>query len=169
MNSCHDCPHAALIKAHEMDGIPWEQTPCSRCKLVEDSFGTREFIEERGGPVGRPGDGVTPRDDLSEEEASMPMSVLADSLRLFLSLPRDALDVIVMRYQGLPYKEIGRQLGVTASAAEVRHKRVMNQLPVLKTLYPEKVVRQRRRRSMARRGKPGAGASAKAEGGAGKG
>lgn len=166
MKNCHSCPHAPLIKSHEMDGIPWEQTPCSRCKLVEDSFGTREYIEERGGPVGRPGDGVTPRDVLSEGETSMPLRVLADSLRLFLSLPRDALDVIVMRYQGLPYKEIGRQLGVTASAAEVRHRRVMDRLPVLKSLYPQKVKRQRRRRSMARHGKPGVGA--RMEGGAGK-
>lgn len=164
MNNCYTCPHAPLIKAHEMDGIPWEQTACSRCNLEEDSYGTREYIEERGGPAGRPGDGVTPRDVLSEDETSMPLSVLADSLRLFLSLPRDALDVVVMRYQGLPYKEIGRQLGVTASAAEVRHRRVMDQLPVLKSLYPQKVTRQRRRRSMARRGKPGA--CAKAEGGA---
>jgi DNA-directed RNA polymerase specialized sigma24 family protein len=105
---------------------------------VESSAGVIEYdddreIKEEGYKDGKP----------EVAEPLMPASVLADALRLFLSLPRDALDVLHMRYGGLPYREIAEKLGVgTAAAVEVRHKRALAKIPALRALFPEKIGKQ---------------------------
>ena len=149
---CSKCEWSEKVKAGEFEGVPWGETPCCRCELVQDSTGTLEYKESVGGP-GRPGDGKTPR-DVDRPQDVLPAAILADALRLFLSLPRDALDVIHMRYGGLPYAEIGEKLGITPAAVEIRQKRLMQQIPALQALFPQKAKRaaaKRRRRGGGRR------------------
>jgi DNA-directed RNA polymerase specialized sigma24 family protein len=153
MKGCHNCEYAARIAAHEFENTPWEETPCAKCRLEEDRHDVREYVEDRGESL-RSGDGVTPRDEDCVAEELMPASVLADGLRMFLALPRDALDVLVLRYQGLPYKEIGRMLGTSAAGAEIRHKRLLQQVPALPPLYPRKAGKAERRGRKGKRGDP---------------
>jgi DNA-directed RNA polymerase specialized sigma24 family protein len=73
---------------------------------------------------------------------------------LFLALPSDALDVIHLRYGGMPYREIAAKLGVGTAAAEVKHKRVMEKVPALKELFTKKAWRRaawRRKRGKGKR------------------
>lgn len=151
---CSKCEWHERVLAGEFASASWSSTPCSRCTLTVDSTGALEYKEAIGEP-GRPGDGKTPRDaDADTAETSLPVSVLSDTLKLFLELPRDALDVIHMRYEGLPYAEIGEKLGITPAAVEVRQKRLMAKIPALQALFPGKTNKaeaRRRRRGGGRR------------------
>jgi len=144
MGVCSKCKWAIKIANGELKDTPWQEIPCARCALKEDSTGTMEFDEgrppvEEGYKFGNP-EGADPL---------MPASVLADALRLFLALPRDALDVLHLRYGGMPYREIAARLGVGAAAVEVRHKRMIQAIPELKALFPEKVGKQATRNRRA--------------------
>ena len=159
---CSRCELSDKIKLGEFEGVPWEETPCSRCELKEVSIHTVEYKENMGADddEGADADGPSriapggPRlPDVQEADVRLPVRLLADTLRLFLALPRDALDVLHMRYGCLPYKEIGGKLGVSAAAAEMRHKRVLEEIPALKELYPakaKKAAARRQRRGRAR-------------------
>jgi hypothetical protein len=144
MGVCSKCEVAVRIANGELKDTPWDKTPCARCALKEDSTGTMEFDEgrppvEEGYKFGKP----------EVADPLLPASVLADALRLFLALPRDALDVIHLRYGGLPYREIAEKLGVGVAAVEIRHKRVIKSIPVLKALFPGKIGKQAGRRRNA--------------------
>jgi hypothetical protein len=137
MGVCSKCRWAIKIANGECTEIPWEQTPCARCHLVESSAGVIEYdddreIKEEGYKGGAP----------EVADPLMPASVLADALRLFLALPRDALDVLHLRFGGLPYREIAEKLGVGVAAVEVRHKRALEKVPALKALFPKKIGKQ---------------------------
>lgn len=158
---CSQCEWYEKVKLGEFKDVPWDDVPCSRCELKEFSNHTIEYKENIGADdddgddakvPGRINPGGPRRPDVQEAEVKLPVSLLADTLRLFLALPRDALDVLHMRYGGLPYKDIGEKLGVTSAAVEVRHKRLLAEIPALKELYPRKAKkadarRQRRRRA----------------------
>ena len=162
MKTCHTCPHEALIKANEFAGVAWEQTPCSKCpQLNEDAASSRtlEYDEERMTPTTRrPTDGV---DNEDRGAALMPVSVLSSALGEILRLPPDTLRVLQARYLGKSYSEIGHETGTTPQAAEIKIKRLLCQHEHLRHLLPAKAKRmeakRRKRRSAARRGKPGSG------------
>ncbi len=56
-------------------------------------------------------------------------------------------DIVAWRYQGIPYKEIGRRQGTSTQLAEMRHKRALRDWPALEALFPEKIAKQSRRKS----------------------
>lgn len=86
----------------------------------------------------------------------LPLSVLADAVRLLMSLPKDALEVVRLRYGGMPYAKIARLMGKSVDAVEKRHERVLEQNPVLGELFPRKVRKQRARQRRGKRcKKPG--------------
>ena len=147
--TCTKCEWSERVRAGAFKGRPWEETPCARCRLREDSTGTLEYDEERL-PIEEGYQGGT----LNGEDPLLPASVLADALRLFLALPRDALDVLHLRYGGMPYREIAAKLGVGAAAVEVRHKRMIENIPALRELFPAKTrKREARQRREAEREK----------------
>ena len=151
---CHKCQWAARIKEWEHDGTPFEQIPCARCKLNEVSAGTLAYDEDRLGSE-EADRGLTPADEAEAAEEPdagdvLPVSVMADAVRLLLSLPKDALEVIRLRFGGLPYAEIARLMGKSVDAVEKRHERVLEKNPVLGELFPRKV-RKRRVRRQARK------------------
>lgn len=153
---CHKCQWAAEIKRWEHEGVKFEDTPCATCSLEEDSRYTKPVEEERmteemmaeGGKQRSEGD--SPGPEACDGAEMLPVSVMADAVRLLLSLPRDALEVIRLRYGGMPYAEIGRLIGLGQDAAEKRFHRALDKNPVLESLFPRKVRWQRRGR---RRGK----------------
>lgn len=168
MKTCHTCPHAPLIKAHEFDNVEWAQTPCAGCpQLNEDAASRRtlEFVEGQApGPVRWP-----PPEEAAVADR-LPISVLAEALRGFLELPQRTFRIVQRRMKGDAYALIAQELEVTPQAVEVQLKRALEAHPHLKSLLPEKArrheARKRRCRSAARRGKPGTGATR--EGGAAK-
>jgi DNA-directed RNA polymerase specialized sigma24 family protein len=94
--------------------------------------------------------GLTPADEAEAAEEPdagdvLPVSVMADAVRLLLSLPKDALEVIRLRFGGLPYAEIARLMGKSVDAVEKRHERVLEKNPVLGELFPRKVRKQHAR------------------------
>jgi len=141
MGVCSKCKWAIKIANGELKDTPWDKTPCARCRMDESSAGVIEYdddreIKEEGYKYGEP----------EVSDPLMPTSVLADALRLFLAMPRDALDVLHLRYGGLPYQEIAKKLGVTAAAVEVRQKRIIQSIPALRALFPGKIGKQASRR-----------------------
>ena len=147
---CHKCGWAAKIKQWEHEGVKFEDTPCAVCSLEEDSRYTKPVEEERM---------ETSSEVLEFESAGvecdgaemLPVSVMADAVRLLLSLPKDALEVIRLRYGGMPYAEIGRLIGLGQDAAEKRFHRALDKHPVLESLFPRKVRRQRQGRRCGKR------------------
>jgi DNA-directed RNA polymerase specialized sigma24 family protein len=134
---CSKCEWDGRVQAGEFKDRPWEETPCARCEFEEDSTWTFEYDDDRP-PLEEGCAGGT----ADVGDPLVPASVLADALRLFLSLPRDALDVIHLRFGGMPYREIAEKLGVGVAAVEVRHKRALEKVPALKALFPKKIGKQ---------------------------
>ena len=153
---CHKCERALRVPADKRASMRFEDTPCAACKLDEsqmrgcsllyqDDDEARKAFEEAY-CMPRLHGGGDEEDGLVSE---MPVSVLADAVRLLMSLPRDALDVLRLRYGGLPYARIAEILDKSVDAVEKRHVRMIMKHPVLGELFPEKVgkrlLRQRRR------------------------
>jgi hypothetical protein len=145
---CTKCEWEGLVRAGEFKDWPWEETPCARCVLKEDSTETLAYDDNRP-PLEEGYAGGT----ADAEDPLLPASVLADALRLFLALPRDALDVIHLRYGGMPYREIAAKLGVGTGAVEMRHKRVLEKVTALKELFTKKAWRRAAWRRMREREK----------------
>ncbi len=156
---CHRCPHSKHMALYS--SIDWSLTPCSRCpQLNEDaaSFRTLAFDERRGTPESG---GQRTEVGGQADEPVLPVSVLAEAVRMLFELPQRTFRILQRRLHGDSYRVIGEELQVTPQAAEVQLRRALEAHPHLKHLLPEKARRQearkRKRLSMARRGKPGAG------------
>ena len=151
--NCSHCEFAAKIKEAEHGGICYEDTPCASCKLTEDSSHTMAFDEERDASQA-----VSPECPADGPDA-LPLSVLAEALRGFLDLPPRTFRILQRRYKGDAYALIAEELEVTPQAVEIQLRRALEAHPHLKHLLPEKArrqaARQRKRLSLARRGKAG--------------
>ena len=142
---CSKCQHTAEIEAGKFSNAPWEETPCSKCDFRDGGF-TIAYDENRlpEPEVGYSGADVTFTD---ESELMLPISVLSDAMHALLSIPPATLRIVYLRYQGRRYREIGRVLGVSAAAVEMRHWRAMQRWPILKEVFPAKEARRARRGS----------------------
>ena len=156
--NCSRCEFAAKIKEADQSGIRYEDTPCASCRLTEDSSHTMEFDEARDTPATG---GQRAEDGGQPDDPALPLSVLAEAVRGLLDLPPRTFRILQRRYHGDGYAVIARELEVTPQAVEMQLKRAMEVHPHLKHLLPEKAkkqeARKRKMRSMARRGKAGAG------------
>ena len=149
---CHKCEWALRVPADKRASMRFEDTPCAACKLDEsqmrgcsllyqdDDEARKAFEEAYCTPHFH---GGCEEDGLVSE---MPVSVLADAVRLLMSLPRDALEVLRLRYGGLPYARIAEILDKSVDAVEKQHVRVLMKHPVLGELFPEKVGKRLLRR-----------------------
>ena len=135
---CHKCRWRRRIERGEFRGVPWERTPCSRCKLVESSAGTLPFNDALPAPEARRAE---------DDGLLLPVAVMAEAMHALLSIPPATLRIVYLRYQGRRYREIGRVLGVSAAAVEMRHWRAMQRWPILKEVFPAKEARRARRGS----------------------
>lgn len=152
---CSTCPHYAAIERGEYNSKPWEETPCAKCDLGEDTFYSVPFDEDDPQLPG----GGDPGPLLSEFTTSssnpshgplggfLPVPLINSVIKGLLSLDPELRDIIAWRFQGLPYKEIARRQGTSVQLAEMRHKRALRDWPSLKALFPEKVAKQARRRN----------------------
>ncbi len=148
--NCHSCPHQVAVKRGDYDSKPWNETPCSGCKLGEDTFFSVPLDEEHP-PVSAQGDSA----HASVNSPAMPDTVaeqlvygsLVSFFDSLLSLPSEQRDVVAWRFQGLTYWQIAERQGTSSQLAEMRHKIALKKYPILRTLFPEKVAKRRRRLS----------------------
>jgi hypothetical protein len=139
--NCHACSHSEAILCGDYDSTPWNDLPCARCKLRENTFYTIELDEEHP-----PAETIGIPDEEPAGPYLLPSDVLSQFVQGFLTLPPEQRDVVAWRYQGVPYKEIAERQGITIQLAEMRHKCAMKNWPVLKSLFPYKVARRLYRR-----------------------
>lgn len=141
---CHSCPHSDAILRGEFDSKPWKEIPCAACTMGEDTFYSIPLDEDR--PPVPAGDPAFERTKASVPlKAQMPVDVLAQFVEALMNLPAGQRDVIAWRFQCLTYKEIAQRQGTSIQLAEMRHKIAMRDYPILRTLFPEKVAKRRRR------------------------
>ena len=133
---CHSCPHHEAVKRGEYDSKSWNETPCSGCKLGEDTFYSVPFDEENPPAFA---------DHPPSGSLLIPADVLTQFVQGILSLSSELRDIVAWRYQGVPYKEIARRQGISTQLAEMRHKRALREWPVLKSLFPYKTAKRLRR------------------------
>jgi hypothetical protein len=89
------------------------------------------------------GQSSAPFEHLDPGDPSVPLSVLADAMSLWMSLSLPARKVFTMRMQKLPYSAIGERLGCSRQAAEKLVAQAIAKDGRLNNLLPEK-----RKRSM---------------------
>lgn len=139
MPECHDCEHRSEIDVGRYREVPFEKTPCATCELNENppvypvAFDD-ERLTERVAPEPTPAN-----------TDYLPVVVLLEFVKAFLSLPRELRDVVGLRYQGYRYADIAAAQGTTAAGAEARHRRAMRMAPILGTLFRAKLNRQKSR------------------------
>ncbi len=145
---CHKCPD---YMKHQ--GKAWEATPCAKCHLADDSRGTMSYREADPANASwdhnqddemfeaaqlADGNGLAPYQDLALGDPSVPLSVLADAMRLWISLSLPARKVIQMRIQKLPFSEIGKRLGISRQGSEKLVAQALAKQPLLQNLLPGK-------------------------------
>lgn len=139
---CHRCEHREAIEAGKYARVAFEKTPCAQCELREDSNYTIAYDAERETAADPVALGMT-------GEEMLPVSVMREVVLALLALPVETRNAICWRYAGFKYREVARIRSVTEASVEMRHKRALERWPVLKTLFPEKVAKQGRRKKPA--------------------
>ncbi len=134
---CHTCPHSEAITRGDFNSKPWTELPCATCKLGEDTFYSIPLD-----PDHPPAEAI---DVVDGDPTLLPSDVLSQFVQGFLTLPPELRDIVAWRYQGLQYKEIAERQGTSTQCAEMRHKRAIRDWPVLKSLFPHKTAKRRRR------------------------
>ena len=130
---CHKCRITAEIEAGIWKDTPFEETACAQCQLADDSRGTMAYREADPANAAwdhspddetleaaqlADGQSSAPFEHLDPGDPSVPLSVLADAMSLWMSLSLPARKVFQMRMQKLPYSAIGERLGCSRQAAE---------------------------------------------------
>ena len=162
MPECHTCPHQKDVQAGRYSELPFRETPCGSCELIEDSSRTIEFADWRvEDPDGVSGgtEVVNGRnrpihlaqgwrcDALKEEDIpDIPMDVMREVVTSLLALLPEVRDVVCWRFAGFKYAEIAVLQGTTMAAAEQRHRKAILREPCLKELFPLKVGKQKVRK-----------------------
>ncbi len=141
---CHKCQERKAVEAGKYAQMDFEDTPCAKCQLKENSAFTLEFDAERGNADSR-------RPETSDlrpqtDEALVPMSVLNEVVERLLILPPVLRDVVCWRFAGMKYRDIAVLQNVTMAAVEARHRRAMKGWPELKAMFQEKLVKQSKRK-----------------------
>jgi len=143
---CHQCKYNAAIQAGKYQDESFEQTPCAKCTLREDSSRTKEFDEERAVATGLVCEVGDTRHGKEEAEPMMPVSALTAVVALLLAMPPKTRDLVCWRHQGMQYNEIAAKMGAAAGTVAMRHKRALKKWPELRALFPLMAAKQARRR-----------------------
>ncbi len=150
---CHKCEYREAVEAGKYAGVPYAETPCSRCNLQEVSLLT--MAEDRDRPAFVPGkDGpqeatcemVPFPEEVEAVDGKLPVGVMTEFIARLLALPPEVRDVVCWRFTGVTYPEIGRIQGITSAGAEARHERALRLFPELRKLFGRKIAKQKLRR-----------------------
>lgn len=151
---CHKCEHRAAVEAGQFAHMAFEDTPCAKCDLTENSEHTIEYDAER--EVSREEASCSLKQEIQglgfsfdradTDENRVPLSTMREIVMILLTMPKDVRDAVCWRYAGLEYQDVAKLQNVTLSGVEARHKRALVRWPILKALFPEKVARQERKK-----------------------
>jgi hypothetical protein len=149
---CHKCPEFMKHK-----GKAWETTPCAKCQLTHDSYGTFEYQEgnransSEDNPddeawIPEVADARSPQpyaalDGENPDDPRIPLSSLVSAMSLFLSLSLPARRILQLRMRNVPYSAIGERLGCSRQAVEKLLNQTLMKNPLLQNLLPAKSVR----------------------------
>jgi len=147
---CHKCQYYM-----KNVGTNWEETPCSRCQLNEDSYGTLPYWENFT-------ENILQDDTLDDEswikelpdtqipqpyefmdgddtdDPRLPLSAFVSALSLWINLPLPTRKNIQMRMKNLPYSAIAKRLGISRQAVEKCIAQAIAREPLLQNLLPRK-------------------------------
>ena len=157
MPHCTSCKTSQEIQQGLWKDVLFNQIPCSKCSLKEDSIGTRPYIESctaNSSQDPNPDDEVWVREtadvqsslpytgiDGGEDDPQVPLSALVSAMSLFLSLSLPARKSIQLRMHNLPYSEIAARLGCTRQGVEKLVAQALAKQPLLQNLLPAKTAR----------------------------
>ena len=147
--TCHRCKENM-----KHVGENWENSPCSKCTLDEDSYGTLPYWEDctlNSMHDESPDDEVWAKERADEQcpqpyanidedigDPSLPLSALVSAMSLWINLSLPARKSIQLRMNNLPYSEIGKRLGVSRQAVEKALGKALAREPLLQHLLPGK-------------------------------
>jgi DNA-directed RNA polymerase specialized sigma24 family protein len=123
--------------------VPFEETPCFKCELKENSDYTLEYIQDREFR----NQSAVCSEQITENEEFLPVSVMREAMVEFLRLPPEIRDVVCWRFAGMSFRDIAVLQGITVAGAEVRLWRAMKKWPALAALFTEKAAKQSRRKN----------------------
>lgn len=143
---CHKCDWYGNPK---LTDLPFEKTPCASCELAEGTprnwaTGMIDVVPEPEARAAKAGDEVVVPESSCEV---VPLSAVAEALRLVLGLPATEFVVVQARYLGLSTLEIAEKLGFGRRKVEYILSRVVVANPVLTALFPRKFRRGPRAKS----------------------
>jgi hypothetical protein len=153
-NYCSSCRTSEEIQQGLWRDVEFSQTPCSKCTLKEDSYGTLEYKE--GHPanssednpddeawITEVADDQSPQpyavlDGETPDDPRIPLSSLVSAMSLFLSLSLPARKILQLRMRNVPYSAIGERLGCSRQAVEKLLAQALAKQPLLQNLLPAK-------------------------------
>ncbi len=134
---CHRCRHNADVQGGRFKGVPFEETPCARCRLRHDSSHVLPFKPEVvAGEMG------TVRQD---EDGKYPAWVMAECVRGLLGLTPEMRDAVCWRGAGFTLAEIATKQGVSVTLVDKRLRRAGEQWPAVKALFARRALLSARR------------------------
>jgi len=128
---CHKCPHFG-----KFEGQIWEQTPCAKCQLRNNSSRARKFNEEGADGAQeevyarQPYEGMTGSDD----DPLIPLSVLGKAMACWISLTLPAREVFSLRMQNRSLGRIANLLGCKKQSVAGVLERAIKENPVMASL-----------------------------------
>ena len=130
MPECHSCP-SYLNPA--LKSLPWEDTPCAKCKSTELSNKGRSHVS------GDSSEAVGVEEAMQEfsqplHEIQHPvMEKLAGFLTQLMALPAITRDIVAYRFihPDRPISQVASRHNITTQAAHSRLKKALERVPVL--------------------------------------
>ena len=144
---CHKCAHRADLKAGRFKNLPFEQTPCSKCHLEEESDFVMPILDNLIGSTkatAGQGAGLPP-----DENIKIPLWTLGVFVRRLLSLQPLIRDAVGWRANGLSLADIARRQGCSPGLVDKRLKRAIEDWPELNALFLKRAVCVARRKTGA--------------------
>jgi len=156
---CHRCKDRVDIEAGKYAHVAYDETPCAKCELKENSDLTMEYVLEREScsqnPVVRMGNiGPQTSDPRRQtDEEVLPLSVMNELVVRLMSMSPESRDVVCWRFAGKSFRDIAAVQGVTLAGAEARLWRALKKWPELRALFATKLARHGRRKPVSGRPK----------------
>lgn len=143
---CHRCKDKVDIEAGKFAQVAYDDTPCAKCQLNENSELTMEFHVEMGDARTQDSGLRDQRENAAELEEVLPVSVMSEVVFRLLSMTPETRDVVCWRFAGMSYRDIAVLQGVTVAAVEKRHWKAMKKWPALRAMFAMKLAKHTRRK-----------------------
>ena len=139
---CHKCRHNEAVQAGQYDSVPFMDSPCANCELVESSIDTLPFNDEVLHPsLARP----------AADEAPLHVKVFGEFMAGVMQMPQKMRDTMFLRAAGMTNEEIGEGMGVTRHTIVTRMRREIAKWPTLREFIPDQRVSRSKKQEKLRK------------------